>query len=138
MRPGSCPGWRLRGDGRHSVTNLYDLWLGREDQLEPVYERLREFGVKEPEQADEVLERLYGRPSMRRLNSYRERRKELLLTMLDRYGDSLDRAAQELGSLFDYLRQVGVRGLVASKLNDRDFSLPPEVRDKLPPEAERF
>jgi hypothetical protein len=51
-------------------------------------------------------------------SSYRERRKQLLLALLDQYTDDVDRAAEEIGTVFDRLRQVGIRGLVAEGLND--------------------
>ena len=46
----------------------------------------------------------------------------MLLALLDQYTDDVDRAADEIGTFFDHLRQVGVRGLVAERLNDASIS----------------
>jgi len=59
--------------------------------------------------------------SLARQTSYRQRRKDLLLALLDQYTDEVDRAAEEIGTFFDHLRQVGVRGLIAERLNDGDY-----------------
>jgi hypothetical protein len=47
--------------------------------------------------------------------------KALLLALLDQYTDEVDRAAEDIGTFFDHLRQVGIRGLVAERLNDGDY-----------------
>ena len=115
------------GDHRtlHHTTNivseLYGIVFGRETQLQPVYDRLRQLGIDEPSQVDRTIENLTGRPSPRRTSSYRERRKQLLLALLDEYTDEVDRAAEEIGTFFDHLRQVGIRGLVTERLNDGDY-----------------
>jgi hypothetical protein len=94
---------------------------GREDQLKPIYDRLRQLGIDEPDQAARTVEHLTGRPAPARQASYRERRKRLLLALLDDYTDGVDRAAEQIGVFFDHLRQVGVRGLVAEQLDDADY-----------------
>jgi transcriptional regulator with XRE-family HTH domain len=115
------------------VSELYGIVFGREDQLEPVYDRLRQLGIDEPTEVDRTIENLTGRSSPARQSSYRERRKQLLLALLDEYTDDVDRAAEEIGAFFDHLRQVGIRGLVAERLNDADYvGLPP-----LPEELDR-
>ena len=101
------------------VSELYGIVFGREDQLEPVYDRLRQLGIDEPTQVDRTIENLTGRPSPARQTSYRERRKQLLLALLDQYTDDVDRAAEEIGTFFDHLRQVGIRGLVAEQTQRR-------------------
>jgi hypothetical protein len=115
----------------NTVSELYGIVLGRETQLGPVYDRLRQLGIDEPTKIDRTVENLTGRPSPARQTSYRERRKELLLALLDQYTDDVDRAAEEIGTFFDHLRQIGVRGLVAERLHDPDYSHRPE-RDKEP------
>jgi hypothetical protein len=105
----------------NTVSELYGVVFGREAQLEPVYERLRQLGIDEPTQVDRTIENLTGRLSRARQSSYRERRKQLLLALLDQYTDEVDRAAEEIGTFFDHLRQVGIRGLVAERLNDGDY-----------------
>jgi transcriptional regulator with XRE-family HTH domain len=115
---------RLQGTSE-IVSELYLLAMGRNDQLDLLRDRFRELGHAEPNEDDKALERIYGGPTDRTLADYPTRRKELLLAMLDRHADNLDAAADELGGFFDHLRQVGIRGFVAEKANDRDYALPP-------------
>ncbi len=98
--------------------------------LGPVYDRLRQLGVDEPTEVDRTIENLTGKPSRARQTSYQQRRKEMLLALLDQYTDDVDRAADEIGAFFDHLRQVGVRGLVAEHLNDTDYQNPPTPKPK--------
>jgi transcriptional regulator with XRE-family HTH domain len=117
----------MRGTTRQ-VDELYSWLLGRPDQLDPVFARLREHGITEPSSTDEAVERITGTPSWARHWSYRERRKELLLALLDEHADSFDTAVDELGRLVDHLRQVGIRGFVAEHTHDEDFVTSPEHR----------
>jgi hypothetical protein len=103
------------------VSDLYGIVFGQERQLGPVYDRLRQLGIDEPSEAARTVDRLTGAPSPARQASYRERRKQMLLALLDQYGDRVDQSAEEMGAFFDHLRQVGVRGLVAEQLNDADY-----------------
>ena len=106
------------------VSELYLLAVGRSDQVDVLRDRFRELGHVAPDDSDQVLERVYGAPTERTLSDYPTRRKELLLAMLDSHADRLDSAADEMGAFFDHLRQVGIRGYVAEKTNDRDFTVP--------------
>ena len=63
-------------------------------------------------------------PARSRQWSYRERRKELLLALLDQHADDLDNAIDELGRQLDHLRQVGIRGFIAEHTNDDDYARP--------------
>ena len=113
---------RLMRATTRPVDELYAWLLGRPDQLEPVYDRLRELGVADPTLAEETVEKITGVPSSAREWSYRERRKELLLALLDQHADSLDTAVEELGRWVDHLRQVGIRGFIAEHTDDQDFT----------------
>jgi transcriptional regulator with XRE-family HTH domain len=115
------------------VSELYLLALGRNDQLDLLRDRFRELGHAEPNEDDKILERVYGQPTDRTLADYPTRRKELLLAMLDRHADNLDAAADELGQFFDRLRQVGIRGFVAEKVNDPDYVRPGKAPAKQTP-----
>jgi transcriptional regulator with XRE-family HTH domain len=112
------------------VSDLYEIVLGREDQLTPIYERLSRLGIKDPTELEETMEKITGAPAVSR-QSYRERRKRFLLALLDSNADNLDRAADDLGSFFDHIRQVGVRGYVAEHLNDEEFTYDPEARARI-------
>lgn len=117
---------RLMRNTTRPLSELYAWLLGTPHQLEPVYERLREYGIAEPSAAEEAVERITGVPSHARQWSYKERRKELLLALLDQHADDLDKAVDELGRWFDHLRQVGIRGFVAEHTMDADFGVPGE------------
>jgi len=120
----------------NTVGELYGLVFGRADQLGPVYDRLRQLGIDDHDQAARTIEQLTGQPSPARQTSYRERRKQLLLALLDEYTDGVDRAAEEIGTFLDHLRQVGVRGLVAEHLDDADY-LPRPDPDTATPKVQR-
>lgn len=120
---------RLQGTADR-VTELYDLALGREDQVGLLYDRFRELGMPEPDATDVKAGRIFGAPTARTLRDYRHRRKEMLLAMLDDYADKVDATADEMGQFFDHLRQVGVRGLVGEQLNDEDYLTPSEPKPK--------
>jgi transcriptional regulator with XRE-family HTH domain len=104
------------------VDELYVWLLGRPQQLEPVYERLRQLGIIDPSAAEETVEKITGIPSPARQWSYRERRKELVLALLDEHADSFDKNIDEVGRIIDHLRQVGLRGYVAEHTHDEDFT----------------
>ena len=122
---------RLQGTS-DQVNELYTLTLGREDQLDELYDRFRELGMVEPSEHDDTLARVRGVPTARTLRDYRHRRKEMLLALLDEHADKVDASAEELGQFFDHLRQVGIRGLVAEQLNDADYMTPPKSRRRRP------
>jgi hypothetical protein len=110
------------------VNELLALLLGREDQLEAIDDRFRELGYRDKTDDERRWETLTGRPIGSRLEDYRDRRKELLLALLDQDADNLDKAANELGALFDRLRTTGIRGFFAEKLNDPDYVRQPQHR----------
>lgn len=104
------------------VDELYAWLLGQPQQLEPLYQRLRQIGITEPTTAEEAVEKITGVPAAAKQWSYRERRKDLLLALLDKHADSLDSAVEELGRMVDHLRQVGIRGFIAEHTGDEDFT----------------
>lgn len=104
------------------VDELYAWLLGQPHQLEPLYERLRQIGITDATTAEEAVEKITGVPAAAKQWSYRERRKELLLALLDKHADSLDSAVEELGRMVDHLRQVGIRGFIAEHTSDDDFT----------------
>jgi hypothetical protein len=117
----------MRGTTRQ-IDELYVWLMGSPEMLPPVYDRLRQYGIVDPEAADEAVERVTGGRSPARQWSYKERRKELLLALLDQHADSFDSAVAELGRSIDHLRQVGIRGFLAEHTNDEDFAMPPGKR----------
>ncbi|MGB5167973.1 MAG: helix-turn-helix transcriptional regulator [Acidimicrobiia bacterium] len=131
---------RLMRSTTRPVDELYVWLLGRPGQLEPVYERLRQLGVTDPTAAEEAVEKITGIPATARQWNYQDRRKELLLALLDQHADSLDGAVEELARVIDHLRQVGIRGFIAEHTNDEDFTYPdgrvptvePEVDETTP------
>ena len=128
LLPPPNEGRQLEGLDR-TVLQLYVLVFGRNDQMQPMLDRLGEFGAYDPTPAEEAVEKITRKPSKNRQMSYVERRKELLMAMLDERAKALDEAADELGSFFDHLRQVGIRGYIAEHTNDADYATPPENRE---------
>ena len=104
------------------VDQLYTLLLGGPAQTQALYDRLRQIGVTDPTAAQQAVEKITGIPSPAREWSYRERRKELLLALLDQHADNFDKNIEELGTLIDHLRQVGLRGFIAETTRDEDFT----------------
>ncbi len=90
-------------------------------------------GPVRPPAAEEAVEKITRSPSSARRWSYKERRKELLLALLDDHADSLDSAVDELGRWVDHLRQVGIRGFIAEHTNDADFARAARMRTRRPP-----
>jgi transcriptional regulator with XRE-family HTH domain len=114
------------------VQELYTLLLGREDQLDLLYDRFRELGYREPDAVDVTLERMSGGlRTGKTMADYRTRRKDLLIALVDQYSDGFDKAADELGAIVDQLRQIGLKAFVASTMNDPDYGLRPEDRGKV-------
>lgn len=117
------PGDRRRMQGTSAQVNELYVWLlGREGQVEPIYERLRQLGITDPTAAEETVEKITGITSPAKQWSYRERRKELLLALLDEHADNFDKNIDELGRIVDHLRQVGIRGFIAEHTHDEDFT----------------
>jgi transcriptional regulator with XRE-family HTH domain len=113
---------RLMANTNRPADELYMYLLGRPEQLEPLYARLRDVGVTDPTAAEQTVENITGQPARSRQWSYRERRKELLLALLDQHADDLDTAIDELARQLDHLRQVGIRGFIAEHTNDDDYA----------------
>jgi len=117
----------MRNTGR-PVGELYAYLLGFPHQLEELYARLHEIRVDNPSTSDEVFKLLTGNPTGAHEWSYRERRKELLLALLDTQADNFDNAIEDLGAIVDRLRTIGIRGFIAENTNDRDFARAPQRR----------
>jgi len=111
----------MRGTTRQ-VDELYLWLLGRPEKLEPLYDRLREYGIHDPSENELIVEKLTGQPAASRAWSYKERRKEMLLALLDNHADEFDSAVEELGKWVDHLRQAGIRGFIAEHTWDDDFT----------------
>ena len=83
----------------------------------------------EPTVAEQTVEKITGGPSWPREWSYKERRKEILLALLDQHADNFDKHIEEVGTLIDHIRQVGIRGFIAENTNDEDFTYKKEFRE---------
>ena len=112
---------RLMRSTTRPVSELYAYLLGMPQQLEPLYARLRELGIANPDATDEVFTLLTGGKTPAHHWGYRERRRELLLALLDQHADAFDTAVEDLGRTVDRLRQIGIRGFLAETTNDRDL-----------------
>lgn len=108
------------------LVELYLLVLGRDYQLGPVFDRIREIGYRDPTPVDEAFERISGEHSPAKQRSYRERRRALLHAALEEYADRLDEFTEEYFEFFRRLRQLGIRGMLAVSTDDPDLFEPPD------------
>ena len=115
---------RLEGMGR-SAQELHLLLLGYFDTVEILDERMREFGGDIPPEYEEAIANL---PSGVGPWSYKKRRKELIMALLDGMADEVDRAFNTIGDFADLARKAGIRGYIAEQASDPDFAVPPENR----------
>ena len=95
---------RMMRSTTRPVNELYAHLLGMPHQLEPLYARLRELGIADPDATDEAFQLLTGGKTAQHEWGYRERRKELLLALLDQHADAFDTAVEDLGRVVDRLR----------------------------------
>ena len=109
--------------------------MGREEQTGPVYERLRQLGHTDPTAAEQRAERLLGTKSETQKKSFKERRNEMLIALLDDHADNFDKDIEELGRIVDHLREAGHRGYVAEKTFNEDFTFKRGQSPDIPPET---
>ncbi len=118
-------GRRVVKDIDKDMFDLYLLLIGEtSEQLEPVYQRLREFGIDDPTPEDEAWERIFRSEDGKRQRNFRDWRKRTALAFLDEHRDDFDRFVETMGDFFDHVREVGVPGFVAARTNDDDFAKP--------------
>lgn len=134
LLPPPGDGHRMEGTSRY-VDELYDWVIGRPEQTGPVYDRLRELGHTDPTPAEERAERLLGTKSDAQKRSFKERRKEMLIALLDDEADNFDKDIEDIGRIIDHLRQAGLRGYVAEKTFDEDFTYPGSQPPDIPPKT---
>ena len=114
----------LEGMGR-SARELHLLLLGYFDTVEILDERMREFAGEVPPEYEEAIANL---PSGVGPWSYKKRRKELIMALLDGMADEVDKAFDTIREFADLGCQTGIRGFIAEQANDPDFAVPPENR----------
>jgi transcriptional regulator with XRE-family HTH domain len=134
LLPPPGDGRRLAGTSRY-VEELYNWVMGKGEQTGPVYQRLRELGHTDPTPAEQRAERFLGTKSETQKMSFKERRKEMLIALLDDHADNFDKDIEELGRIVEHLREVGLRGYVAEKTRDEDFTYPGSQPPDIPPEV---
>lgn len=108
-----------------SARELHLLMFGYFDNEEILDERMLELG-KNLLPADEYL--ISGLTGVMGPWTYKERRKKLIMALLDGAADDLDKALKEVGEAIDRLRKSGFRGFIAQHANDDDFGFRPENR----------
>ncbi len=118
----------IRNIGK-SLDQLYILLLGTADQLPPLHDRLREMGIRDPTPAEETFERIIGEDIDIRKQSYRQRRKEMILAYLDVHADNLDESLDNLQKAFNHMAQLGLRGIIGAAADDPDFVRKARLRE---------
>lgn len=101
--------------------SLIELLVGRAEQLPRLEERLRQLGLRDNTADEEISRMLTGYPDVMTPQAIREFRETMLAMILDEMATELDRSAQRWGSFFDRVRQVTIRGVIASLTNDAQF-----------------
>lgn len=116
------------------ASELHLLLFGYFDTAEILDERMREVGKNLLPEDEEMLPHFTGKmgPWL-----YRERRKELVMALLDGMADKVDQAFDTIGEFADRARKAGIRGYVAEQANDRDFAVPPENRPNCSDDTEQ-
>ena len=125
---------RLMRTTTRPVNELYAHLLGMPHQLDALYDKLRRLGVADPDDTAPALRRLTGDTNPRRWG-YRQQREALLLALEDQHADDFDTAVEELGAIFDHLRQVGMRGFIAEKTYRAQASAEPGADETTPSET---
>ena len=123
----------IKNTGRQLFA-LIELLVGRAEQLPCLEERLRKLGLRDNTADEEISRMLTGYPDVMTPQAIREFREGMLAMILDEMATELDRSAQRWGSFFDRVRQVTIRGVIASLTNDAQFlsrlrDLPEEPAD---------
>ena len=114
----------LEGIGR-SVRELHLLFFGYFDTAEILDARMREYGGDFPPEYEQAIEDL---PSGVGPWTYKQRRKELLMALLEGMADEVDEAFDTISKFADQGRRAGIRNHIAELANDPDFAIPPENR----------
>ena len=115
---------KIKNTGRQLFA-LIELLVGRAEQLPHVEERLRQLGLRDNTADEEISRMLTGYPDVMTPQAIREFRETMLAMILDEMATELDRSAQRWGSFFDRVRQVTIRGVIASLTGRRPVSQPP-------------
>lgn len=110
----------IKNTGRRLFA-LIELLIGRAEQLPRIEERLRQLGLRDNTADEEISRMLTGGPDVMTPQAIREFREGMLAMILDEMASELDKSAAQWGSFFDRVRQVTIRGVIASLTNDVEF-----------------
>lgn len=110
----------IKNTGRQLFA-LIDLLVGRAEHLPRIEERLRQLGLRENTAEEEISRILTGHPDVMTSQVIRERREWILTEILHEMATELDQTAERWGSFFDRVRQVTLRGVIASLTDDAQF-----------------
>ncbi|MCY3650951.1 MAG: helix-turn-helix transcriptional regulator [Acidimicrobiaceae bacterium] len=112
-------------DDRREIKNtgrvllaLVDLLVGRAQHQPRIEERLREVGLRDYAEQEEISRMLTGQPDRITPQVIREFRERMLTQLLDEMATELDDYAEQMGAFWDRVRQVTTRGVIASLTND--------------------
>jgi len=116
------------------VNEMYAHLFGMPHQMDAVYAKLARLGIADPDHTDNAFQMLAGSTNAAQWN-YRQRRTALLLALENQHADDFDTAVEELGAIFDHLRQVGMRGFIAEKTYRAEASSGPGADGTTPTET---
>ena len=116
-----------------SARELHLMFFGYFDTAEILDARMREFGGNFPSEYEQAIADL---PSGVGPWTYKQRRKELLMALLEGMADEVDKAFDTISKFADLARQAGIRGYIAEQANDPDFAVAPENRPSVSDDAD--
>jgi transcriptional regulator with XRE-family HTH domain len=122
-------GMELLADTARPVDELYATLLGKEWQLEPVDDRLKEIQINNPEETDDVLKAVFGGGEEGARNwhpHFRTWRKKRLREIERGYGDRLDEVAAFLKEFATKIETLGPRGYLESMAHRQGEQLLPD------------
>lgn len=96
-------------------------WVVVNEHLPRIEERQRQLGLRENTAEEEISRILTGHPDVMTPQVIRERREWILTEILHEMTTELDQPAERWGSFFDRVRQVTLRGVIASLTDDAQF-----------------
>ncbi len=104
-------------DTARPAAELYTALLGRDDQLEPVDERLTEIGLTNPDNSSKPLAAVFGGDWAEQNwhQHFRTWRKQRLAVLARQYGDQLDDIAVLLAEFAQQIQAVGPQAYLQMK-----------------------
>ena len=113
----------IKNTGR-VLLGLVELLVGRAEHHPRIEERLREVGLSDYTEQEEISRMLTGQPDRITPQAIRELRERMLTQLLNEMATELEEYADKAGAFWDRVRQTSLRHVIAA-LADNDQLLEP-------------